>query len=108
MIRTLKLSLALLFLVSMVSLGMAASATADKRAIGTVVSVDATALTVVVKIKKAESTFSADDKTVIKVGADVKTLADLKAGDKVIVMYKIVEKKKVATAITVATVKTTK
>ncbi len=54
---------------------------------GEVTAVDAAAKTVTLKAKKGEVTVSVEDKTSIKEGKEKKTLADLKAGDKVTVKY---------------------
>ncbi|MGD0884738.1 MAG: hypothetical protein ABSA46_07690 [Thermodesulfovibrionales bacterium] len=59
---------------------------------GEVVAVDAAAKTLTVKAKKEDVALSADDKAAAK-------LADVKVGDKVMVTYKEVEGKKVATHI---------
>jgi hypothetical protein len=72
-----------------------------KRISGEVGAVDATAGTLTVKIKKHEVSLSTDDKTVVKKGKETKTLADVAAGDKVIVKYKEVDGKNVAKSIAV-------
>lgn len=75
---------------------------------GTVVSVDAIAGTVIVtpKGKKADDTLSTTDKT--KVMPKGKTVADLKADDKVSVSAKMEDGKWVATAITIMPMKAMK
>ena len=72
-----------------------------KRISGEVVTVDATAGTLTVKSKKQEVSLSTDDKTAVKKGIEKKTLADVVAGDKVIVKYKEVDGKNVAKSIAV-------
>jgi glucose dehydrogenase len=72
-----------------------------KRISGEVVAVDATAGTLTVKSKKQDVSFSTDDKTVVKKGIEKKILADVVAGDKVIVKYKEVDGKNVAKSIAV-------
>jgi hypothetical protein len=69
---------------------------------GTVVSVDAIANTIIVtpKGKKADDTLSTTDKTVVMPKG--KTVADLKADDKVTVSYKTEDGKMVATKIVLA------
>ena len=54
---------------------------------GDVVSVDAAANTVVVKGKKGDVTVMVNDKTKIMSGKEKKTLADVKAGEKALVLY---------------------
>ena len=61
---------------------------------GSIVSIDATANTIIVKVKKAEDTFSTTDSTVVMPKG--KTLADLKADDKVSVSYSMKDGKMVA------------
>ena len=63
---------------------------------GEVTAVDAKANTVTVKSARKEVTVSLDDKTSIKAGKEKKTLADLKAGDKVHVSYTEADGKSVA------------
>ena len=72
-----------------------------KRISGEVVTVDATAGTLTVKSKKQEVSLSTDDKSAVKKGIEKKTLADVVAGDKVIVKYKEVDGKNVAKSIAV-------
>ena len=70
------------------------------KVMGSIVSVDAIANTVIIKTKKAEDTLTVNDKTVIKVGGKVVALADLKADTKVKASYKMEDGKKVAEKIT--------
>jgi Cu/Ag efflux protein CusF len=63
---------------------------------GEVTTVDAEAKTVTVKGRMKEVTVSVDDKTAIKAGKEKKTLTDLKAGDKVHVVYAEADGKSVA------------
>jgi glucose dehydrogenase len=72
-----------------------------KRISGEVVAVDATAGTLTVKSKKQEVSLSTDDKTVVKKGLEKKALADVVAGDKVLVKYKEVDGKNVAKSVAV-------
>lgn len=72
-----------------------------KQISGEVVTVDATAGTLTVKSKKQEVSLSTSDKTVVKKGTEKKTLADVMAGDKVVVKYKEVEGKNIAKSIAV-------
>jgi len=66
---------------------------------GEVTAVDATANTITVKGKKAETTITCDDKTKIMMGKKKNTLADVKVGDKVSVRYSEVEGKNVAKSV---------
>ena len=77
-----------------------------KSVMGTVVSVDAIANTIIVKAKKADDTISTTDKTVVMPKG--KTVADLKADDKVTVSYKTEDGKMVATKIVLAPAKKAK
>jgi len=72
-----------------------------KRISGEVVAVDATAGTLTVKSKKQEVSLSTDNNTVVKKGKETKALADVVAGDKVIVKYKEVGGKNVAKSIAI-------
>lgn len=75
---------------------------AAKKAEGEVVSVDATAKAVVVKEKAAEIKLTVNDKTAITCGKDKKTLADVKAGDKVKATYAVEGMDNVASKIDIA------
>lgn len=59
----------------------------EKHVKGDITAVDAKAMTITVKGKKGDVTVTVDDKTDIKIGKDKKTIADLKAGEKVIIKY---------------------
>jgi Cu/Ag efflux protein CusF len=63
---------------------------------GEIAAVDAKANTVTVKEGEKTVTLSVDEKTVIKAGKEKKTLADLKAGDNVHVVYTEADGKSVA------------
>ena len=64
---------------------------------GTIISVDATAGTIIVKTKKENETISIDNATIIKVKKVKKaTINDLKSDQSVKVTYKIKEGKKIA------------
>ncbi|OGW45707.1 MAG: hypothetical protein A2Y66_01285 [Nitrospirae bacterium RBG_13_41_22] len=71
---------------------------------GEIKSLDAKAGTLTVKGKKGEVTVSVDSKTKIVAGKDVKTFADLKAGERVRVKYQEAEGKNIATKIHIYTV----
>lgn len=71
----------------------------EKHVKGDITAVDAKAMTVTVKGKKGDVTVTVDDKTEIKVGKDKKTIADLKAGDKVKIKYHEADGKNTAKSI---------
>jgi hypothetical protein len=66
---------------------------------GEVSAVDAAAMTLTVKGKKAEVALTVNDKTKITMGKEKKTLADVKVGDKVSTKYSEVEGKNVAKSV---------
>ena len=68
---------------------------------GDVVSVDAKAMTLTVKGRKGDVALSTNDKTAVRMGKDKKTLADVKAGDKVKVKYTEVDGKNMAKSIAI-------
>ena len=67
-----------------------------KQVTGEVTAVDAAANTLTVKGKKGDVMLSTDDKTTVMEGKAKKTLADVKAGDKVTVHYSEADGKNVA------------
>jgi Cu/Ag efflux protein CusF len=72
-----------------------------KQATGEVAAVDVKAKTITVKAKKGDVTAMVDDKTKIMMGKDMKTLADIKAGDKVSVKYSETDGKMTAKSIAI-------
>jgi pyruvate dehydrogenase E2 component (dihydrolipoamide acetyltransferase) len=80
----------------------AAKKEAVKKIMGTVVSVDAIANTIIVKVKKGEDTLSVEAGAKITQGKKEITLGDIKADESVTVTCKMVDGKKVATHIAVA------
>ena len=72
---------------------------AKKQITGEVKAVDAKANTLTVAKDKKEVVVSVDDKTKIMAGKDKKTLADVKAGDKVTVKYEEVDGKATAKSV---------
>jgi len=78
------------------------SAKTVKKLMGTVVSVDAIANTIIVKVKKGEDTLSVEAGAKITQGKKEITLGDIKADESVTVTTKMVDGKKVATHIAVA------
>jgi hypothetical protein len=81
-----------------------------KTVIGSVVSVDAVANTIIVKVKKAEDTLSVEAGAKILSGKKDIVLGDIKTDASVTVHFKVVDGKKVATKIVekTAAVKSTK
>lgn len=75
---------------------------------GDVVTVDAAVKTLTVKGKKGEVVISVDDKTVVKIDKEKKTLSDINVGDRVTVKYAETEEKNVARSIENKTAKTGK
>jgi hypothetical protein len=75
---------------------------AVKKVMGKVVSVDAIANTIIVKVKKAEDTLSVEAGAKITQGKKEITLGDIKADDNVTITCKMADGKKVATHIAVA------
>jgi predicted acyltransferase (DUF342 family) len=69
---------------------------AKKQVTGEVAAVDAKAKTLTVIGKKGNVMLSTDDKTSVMAGKDKKTLADIKAGDKVTAKYTEADGKNVA------------
>jgi len=70
---------------------------------GEITAVDAAANTFTVKGRKGDVTLSVDDKTKIMAGKEVKTLADLKAGEKVTVKYIETDGKNMAKGVKIKT-----
>ena len=115
--KTIAIIVSLLFVLSVAGLSFAAekAATApapektmEKKApvkvkwlSGEVSAVDAAAMTLTVKGKKAEVALTVNDKTKITMGKEKKTLADVKVGDKVSAKYSEVEGKNVAKSIAI-------
>jgi Cu/Ag efflux protein CusF len=68
---------------------------------GEVTAVDAAAGTLTVKSKKQEVSLSTESKTVIRMGKEKKTLADITSGEKVKVRYTEVDGKNMAKSIAI-------
>jgi hypothetical protein len=79
-----------------------------KHIAGEVTAIDAMAGTLKVKNKKQELSLSTDNKTIIRMGKEKKTLADLKAGNKVIVKYEDVKGVNLAKSIAIKQILTAK
>ena len=112
--KALALIISVLFVFAVASLSFAAeekkmeqgamekmTPTKVKQVTGAVAAVDAKAKTITVKAKKGDVTAMVDDKTKIMMGKDVKTLADIKAGDKVKVKYSETDGKMMAKSIAI-------
>jgi len=69
---------------------------------GEVTAVDAMAKTITVKGKQGEVSLVVDDKTMVKIGKEKKSLADVKAGDKATVKYVEMDGKNVAKSIAIS------
>ena len=74
-----------------------------KMVTGEVKAVDAKAMTIAVMKKDKETVVTVNDKTKIMMGKEKKTLADLKAGDKVTVKYTEADGKKMAKSVAIKT-----
>lgn len=74
---------------------------AVKHVMGEVTAVDSNAKSLTVKSKKVDVVISVDDKTKIMAGKDKKTLADVKAGDRVAVRYTEADGKNTAKSISI-------
>jgi hypothetical protein len=113
---SMKLSRVLIAVLACTSLLLAQEAAAPKAAkaakpstvMGTVVSVDAIANTIIVKVKKGEDTISVESGAKIMSGKKEIALGDIKADAKVTVTTKTVDGKKVATKIVEAAAKAEK
>jgi len=73
---------------------------------GTVVSVNVAAKTLIIKEKTGDITITVNDKTVIKRKKHKKTLADITAGNKVMVTYTVADAAKIAEKIKIKDAKT--
>ena len=111
-----KFSRVLIAVLACTSLLLAQEAAAPKAAkaaksspiMGSVVSVDAIANTIIVKVKKGEDTISVESGAKIMSGKKEIALGDIKADSKVTIACKTVDGKKVASKITVSAAKVTK
>jgi Cu/Ag efflux protein CusF len=72
-----------------------------KQVTGDVSAVDAKAKTITVKGKKGDTVVTCDDKTKIMMGKDVKTIADVKVGDKVTVKFSEADGKMTAKSVAI-------
>jgi Cu/Ag efflux protein CusF len=83
-------------------MGKAMGLMPEKEVAGTVESVDQKAKTITVKGMRGPVTVTADEKTVVKMGKEVKTFSDIKVGDKVTLDFEVGEGKNVAKTIAIA------
>lgn len=88
--------------------GIAADKVIVRQITGDVVTIDVAVKTLTVKGKKAEVVVTADDKTVVKMNKEKKTLSDIKVGDKVTLKYAEVEGKNIVRSIEIKPAKTEK
>src|SRR3990172_5329503 len=95
--KTMVIALIALFVLSVSAVAFAA----DKQVTGEITAIDAKAMTLTVKSKKAEVALTANDKTKVMMDKEAKTLSDFKAGDKVMVKYSVLEGKNVAKSISI-------
>jgi hypothetical protein len=98
------------FLVAVFIIGSAVAAEKVKVKLitGEVVTVDVTVKTLTVKGKKAEVVIIGDDKTIVKMDKEKKTLSDINVGDRVTVKYAQTEGKNIARTIEIKTAKAEK
>ncbi len=75
---------------------------------GDIVTIDTTIKTLTVKGRKAEVVIVADDKTVVKMDREKKTLSDVKISDTVTVKYAVIDGKNIARSIDIKPTKTGK
>jgi ribosomal protein S1 len=105
--KAIAIIVAVLFVFALTSISLAAEKKAAsekpkvKAVTGEVTAVDTKAGTITVKGKKAEVTVTCDDKTKVKMGKEVKALADVMVGDKVTVKYTEVDGKNVAKSVAI-------
>lgn len=97
-----------LIAVLMVGSAIAIDKVLIRQVTGDVVTIDTTIKTLTVKGKKAEVVIVADDKTIVKIDKEKKTLSDIKIGDKVTVKYAVIDGKYIARSIEIKPVKTEK
>jgi Cu/Ag efflux protein CusF len=73
-----------------------------KDAQGEIQAIDQKAKTITVKAMRGPLTATADEKTVVKLGKEMKAFSDLKVGDKVVVTYEAGEGKNIAKTIVIS------
>jgi Cu/Ag efflux protein CusF len=112
--KTIAIIVSLIFVLSFAGLSFAADKPAAEKAepakaapvkvkqvTGDVAAVDAKAKTITVKGKKGDTVVTCDDKTKIMMGKDVKTIADVKVGDKVSVKFSEADGKMTAKSVAI-------
>jgi Cu/Ag efflux protein CusF len=97
--KTIAIVAALIFVLAFTAASFAAAKV--HQVTGEVTAVDAAAKTVTLKHKKGEVVISVEEKTTIKEGKEKKSLADVKAGDKVTVHYTEADGKMTAKSIAI-------
>jgi Cu/Ag efflux protein CusF len=105
------LFLTVILLFAFISISFAAEATKAeqmptekskvKQITGEIITLDLKAGTLTVKSKRQEVSLLTDNKTIIRLGKEKKTLADIKSGEKVKVRYMEVDGKNVAKSIAI-------
>jgi Cu/Ag efflux protein CusF len=73
-----------------------------KDAQGEIKSIDKKEKTITVEAMRGPLIVTADDRTLVKLGKEMKPFADLKVGDKVVITYTLGEGKNVAQTITIS------
>lgn len=73
----------------------------DKERTGVIEAVDLKAKTITIKGMRGPVTVTTDEKTVVTMGNVIKTLADLKVGDKVSIAFEVAEGRNIAKTILV-------
>jgi Cu/Ag efflux protein CusF len=97
-----------LLAVFMIGSAIAADKVIVKQITGDVVTIDVAVKTLTVRGKKAEVVITADDKTIVKMNKEKKTLSDIKVGDKVTLKYAEIEGNRIARSIEIKTATTEK
>jgi Cu/Ag efflux protein CusF len=99
--KAIAIVLSIMFVFALTSATFAAEKKAGKamQVTGEVTNIDAKANTLTVKGKKGDVAISVDDKTAIMAGKEKKSLADVKVGDKVKVMYSDADGKMMAKSV---------
>lgn len=82
---------------------IAAEKTIVRLITGDVVTLDASINTLTIRGKKAEVVIVTDEKTIVRIGKEKRTLSDVKVGDRVTVKYAETQGKKIARSIEVKT-----
>lgn len=98
--KAIAILMSLIFIFAISAISFAAEKAARRQVTGEVLAVDAKADTLTVKGRKGDVTVSVVDKTKIT-AEEIKTLADVKVGDKVTLIYKATDDKNTAKSIAI-------